>query len=132
MLVVDDEPQVASVLRRVLGGQHEVVLTHSGREALALLARDDAFDRIFCDLMMGDVTGMDVYAELARHQPEVLSRLVFMTGGGFTERARAFLQTVPLPRIEKPFEPATLRALVEGAPPRAGAQRPPARKAEGE
>lgn len=132
VLVVDDEPQVASVLRRVLGGQHEVVLVHSGREALDLLEHDDAFDRIFCDLMMGDLTGMDVYAELARRQPELLSRLVFMTGGGFTERARAFLQTVPLPRIEKPFEPGTLRALVEGAPPRAGAEGPPAREAEGE
>ncbi|MCY1017755.1 ATP-binding protein [Pyxidicoccus sp. MSG2] len=131
VLVVDDEPQVAAVLRRVLGGQHEVVLVHSGREALDLLAHDDAFDRIFCDLMMGDVTGMDVYEELARRQPEVLSRLVFMTGGGFTERARTFLQMVPLPRIEKPFEPATLRALVEGAPPHAGARGPPARAAEG-
>lgn len=123
VLVVDDEPQVAAVLRRVLGGRHEVVLVHSGREALELLARDDAFDRIFCDLMMGDVTGMDLYAELGRRQPELLPRLVFMTGGGFTERARSFLQTVPLPRLEKPFEPDTVRALVEGAPP--------AREAEG-
>ncbi|WP_164011458.1 ATP-binding protein [Pyxidicoccus trucidator] len=132
VLVVDDEPQLTSVLRRVLGGRHDVVLLHSGREALELLARDDAFDIVFCDLMMGDFTGMDVYDVLSRRQPEVLSRFVFMTGGGFTERARVFLQTVPLPRIEKPFEPGTLRALVEGAPPRAGAQGPPAREAEGE
>ncbi|MCP3136623.1 hybrid sensor histidine kinase/response regulator [Pyxidicoccus xibeiensis] len=132
VLVVDDEPQLASVMRRILGGRHDVVLVHSGREALELLARDDAFDLIFCDLMMGDLTGMDVHAELARCQPELLHRFVFMTGGSFTERARSFLQTVPLPRIEKPFEPGTLRALVEGAPPRAGAVRPAARAAEGE
>jgi PAS domain S-box-containing protein len=132
VLVVDDEPQLTSVLRRVLGRQHEVVSVHSGREALELLARDDAFDRVFCDLMMGDLTGMDVYDVLLRRQPELLSRFVFMTGGGFTERARAFLQSVPLPRIEKPFEPGTLRALVEGAPPRAGAGKPPAREAGGE
>ncbi|NMO21494.1 PAS domain-containing protein [Pyxidicoccus fallax] len=132
VLVVDDEPQLTSVLRRVLGRRHEVVSVHSGREALELLARDDAFDLVFCDLMMGDLTGMDVHDALARCQPELLSRFVFMTGGGFTERARAFLQSVPLPRIEKPFEPGTLRALVEGAPPRAGAVRPPAREAEGE
>ncbi|MFP2930265.1 ATP-binding protein, partial [Pyxidicoccus sp. 3LG] len=131
VLVVDDEPQLASVLRRILGGRHDVVLVHSGREALELLEKDDAFDLVFCDLMMGDLTGMDVHAELARHNPELLQRFVFMTGGGFTERARSFLQTVPLPRIEKPFEPSTLRALVEGAPPRAGASRLPARAAEG-
>jgi PAS domain S-box-containing protein len=131
VLVVDDEVQLTSVLRRVLGRQHEVVSVHSGREALELLARDDGFDIVFCDLMMGDLTGMDVYEVLSERQPELLSRFVFMTGGGFTERARAFLQTVPLPRIEKPFEPGTLRALVEGAPPRAGTEGPPAREAEG-
>ncbi|MBJ6760470.1 PAS domain-containing protein [Myxococcaceae bacterium JPH2] len=128
VLVVDDEPQLASVLRRLLGRQHEVVVAHSGREALAVLARDDAFDRVFCDLMMSDLTGMDVHAALVGRSPELLSRFVFMTGGSFTERARAFLQAVPLPRLEKPFDPVTLFALVEGAPPRAGAWRPPARE----
>ncbi|WP_254330544.1 PAS domain-containing protein [Corallococcus exiguus] len=120
VLVVDDEPQLTSVLRRILGRQHDVVVAHSGREALALLEQDDAFDRVFCDLMMADLTGMDVHAELSRRRPELLSRFVFMTGGSFTERARAFLQAVPLPRIEKPFEPGLLHSLVESSPPRAG------------
>ncbi|NOK09454.1 ATP-binding protein [Corallococcus exercitus] len=120
VLVVDDEPQLTSVLRRILGRQHDVVVAHSGREALTLLEQDDAFDRIFCDLMMADLTGMDVHAELARRRPQLLSRFVFMTGGSFTDRARAFLQAVPLPRIEKPFEPGVLHALVESSPPRTG------------
>ncbi|AKF79203.1 PAS domain S-box-containing protein [Myxococcus fulvus] len=124
VLVVDDEPQLASLLRRLLGRHHEVVVTHSGREALALLERDADFDRVFCDLMMADLTGMDLHAELTARGPELLSRFVFMTGGAFTERARAFLQSVPLPRIEKPFDPGTLRALVEGAPPRDRALEP--------
>ncbi|MFY2556333.1 ATP-binding protein [Corallococcus terminator] len=129
VLVVDDEPQLASLLRRLLGKHHEVVVRHSGREALALLEQDADFDRVFCDLMMADVTGMDLHAELLSRGPELLSRFVFMTGGAFTERARTFLQTVPLPRIEKPFDPGTLRALVEGAPPRARALEPLARVA---
>ncbi|MGE6762793.1 ATP-binding protein [Corallococcus interemptor] len=120
VLVVDDEPQLTSVLRRILGRQHDVVVAHSGREALTLLEQDDAFDRVFCDLMMADLTGMDVHAELSRRRPELLSRFVFMTGGSFTERARAFLQAVPLPRIEKPFEPGLLHSLVESSPPRTG------------
>ncbi|RKG94057.1 ATP-binding protein [Corallococcus terminator] len=121
VLVVDDEPQLTSVLKRMLGRQHDVVVAHSGREALALLEQDDAFDRVFCDLMMADLTGMDVHAELSRRRSEVLSRFVFMTGGSFTERARTFLQAVPLPRIEKPFEPGLLLALVDASPPRPGA-----------
>jgi two-component system NtrC family sensor kinase len=118
VLVVDDEPGIASVFRRIIGRSHEVVVAQSGREALALLERDDAFDRIFCDLMMADLTGMDVYEALAQWRPDCLERFVFMTGGSFTDRARTFLQTVPMPRIDKPFEPALIRELVAQSPPR--------------
>jgi nitrogen-specific signal transduction histidine kinase/CheY-like chemotaxis protein len=120
VLVVDDEPGIGSVMRRILGRVHEVVVLQSGREALALLERDDGFDRVFCDLMMGDMTGMDLHARLAEKGSECLSRFVFMTGGGFTERAREFLQSVSVPRIDKPFEPDIIRSLVAQAPPRRG------------
>ncbi|MDY7224933.1 ATP-binding protein [Hyalangium rubrum] len=120
VLVVDDEPGIAAVFRRIIGRLHEVVVVQSGREALALLEQDDAFDRIFCDLMMPDLTGMDVYEALAQWHPDCLERFVFMTGGGFTERARTFLQTVPTPRIDKPFEPALIRQLIAQSPSRTG------------
>ena len=116
VLVIDDEPGIASVLRRIIGRSHEVVVVQSGREALALLEKDDAFDRIFCDLMMADLTGMDVHEALSQRQPDCLARFVFMTGGGFTERARTFLQTVPFPRIDKPFDPEHIRSLVAQCP----------------
>jgi two-component system NtrC family sensor kinase len=118
VLVIDDEPGIASVMRRIIGRGNEVVVAHSGREALVLLEQDTAFDRIFCDLMMSDLTGMDVHAELASRHPECLPRLVFMTGGGFTARARAFLQNFSHPRIDKPFEPELIRRLVFQSPPR--------------
>jgi PAS domain S-box-containing protein len=118
VLVIDDEAGIASVMRRIIGRGNEVVVASSGREALALLERDTEFDRIFCDLMMTDLTGMDVHAQLAKRHPECLPRLVFMTGGGFTARARAFLQNYSHPRIDKPFEPELIRRLVAQAPPR--------------
>jgi PAS domain S-box-containing protein len=116
VLVIDDEPGIASVFRRIIGRSHEVVVVQSGREALALLEKDDAFDRIFCDLMMADLTGMDVYDALAARQRDCLERFIFMTGGSFTERARTFLQTVPFPRIDKPFDPQHIRDLVAQSP----------------
>ena len=118
VLVIDDEAGIASVMRRIIGRGNEVVVAHSGREALGLLEQDTDFDRIFCDLMMSDLTGMDVHAELAKKHPECLPRLVFMTGGGFTARARAFLQNFSHPRIDKPFEPELIRRLVAQSPPR--------------
>jgi DNA-binding TFAR19-related protein (PDSD5 family) len=38
--------------------------------------------------------------------------MVFMTGGAFTPRAREFLARVPNRRLEKPFRPEALEALV--------------------
>jgi CheY-like chemotaxis protein len=116
VLVIDDEPAMASVFRRIIGSSHDVVVAQSGREALQLLEKDDAFDRIFCDLMMADLTGMDVYEALVKRRQACLERFVFMTGGSFTERARTFLQTVPIPLIDKPFDPQHIRDLVAQAP----------------
>lgn len=36
---------------------------------------------------------------------------MFITGGAFTPSARAFLDTVPNPWLDKPFLPEQLRAL---------------------
>jgi signal transduction histidine kinase/CheY-like chemotaxis protein len=112
ILVVDDEPLVAQAVARALAAQHEVAIALGAREALALLENGESFDLVLCDLMMPEMSGMDLHAALAAHAPTLLPKIVFLTGGAFTPRAAAFLDTVPNPRIEKPFDPRALRALV--------------------
>ena len=67
---------------------------------------------VLCDLMMPGLSGMELHERLARSAPEVARRMVFLTGGAFTDGAREFLARVPNPRIEKPFEPSALREAV--------------------
>ena len=62
--------------------------------------------------MMPEVSGMDVYARVAAARPELASRFVFMTGGAFTRKARAFLKKTRLTCLEKPFELSEIRELV--------------------
>lgn len=112
VLLVDDEVHLAQGLERALTPEHDVVLATSGREAKVILAADDRFDVVLCDLMMPDVTGMEVFAYLTRERPHLAGRVVFMTGGAFTARARAFLDEIPNLCIEKPFELARLRAVI--------------------
>jgi CheY-like chemotaxis protein len=95
----------------MLGRQHEVHTMTSATEALERLAHE-RFDIIFCDLMMPTMTGMDLYESLAARKDAITARFVFMTGGAFTPRAREFLEGVPNPRLEKPFDPTRLRAIV--------------------
>ena len=112
VLVIDDEPALSTMIRRVLAKDCDVDLAGDAREGLERLDGPDGYDVILCDLMMPDMTGMDLFAEVARRHPGIERRFVFMTGGAFTPRATEFLAKVENRRLEKPFETAVLKATV--------------------
>ena len=103
ILIVDDEVKLAQTLALALGDGFDVVVAGSGREALDVLADDRDWDLVLCDLMMPDVSGMDVYDAIVEQMPQLLPKLVFMTGGAFTSRARQFLKRYRPRRLQKPF-----------------------------
>lgn len=127
ILLVDDEPQVLSVLARILGRHHDTVTLTRATDALELLRKGEAFDLIFCDLMMPGLSGMALYDELGRVAPEHQARVVFLTGGAFTPEARTFLDEVPNLRLEKPFD---VRRITELAAERVNARAPEAPRQE--
>jgi CheY-like chemotaxis protein len=112
ILVVDDEPAVGVAMGRVLR-EHEVVIVTSVSEALRVLGTGKRFDVIFSDLMMPRTTGMDFYRELLGRSPRDAARIVFVTGGACTSEASKFLDSVSNERLEKPFAPKSVRALVQ-------------------
>jgi signal transduction histidine kinase/ActR/RegA family two-component response regulator len=112
LLVVDDDVLVARTLVRLLS-EHRVDVVTSGREALARLAVEGPdFDLVLCDLMMPDITGMDVYEEVERKHPGLASRFVFISGGGVTERSRRFLEQHAERVLPKPIDSAELLRLL--------------------
>jgi CheY-like chemotaxis protein len=110
--VVDDEPGVCRAIERLLGGEQDVETFKNARELAERIAEGARFDAILCDLMMPDMTGMELHGVLERAAPALANGMIFMTGGTFTPEAQAFLGAVSNPRLEKPFETAALRALV--------------------
>jgi PAS domain S-box-containing protein len=112
VLVIDDEPALAAMIRRVLSKECQVDLAADAREGLERLDGAEDYDVVLCDLMMPDMTGMDLFAEVARRRPGLERRFIFMTGGAFTPRATEFLAQVSNRRLEKPFETAVLKAAV--------------------
>ncbi|MCA9674369.1 MAG: response regulator [Myxococcales bacterium] len=112
VLVVDDEPLIGKSIRRMLSAEHDVTVVDRAAEALARFDRGDRWDVILCDLMMPHMTGMDLHAEVARRSTPDAERMVFLTGGAFTPRAREFLDTVSNARLDKPFDADALKALI--------------------
>ncbi|MFT3697765.1 MAG: response regulator [Kofleriaceae bacterium] len=112
VLIIDDEVAVARAIARGLR-PNRVTTVETGREGLALLAQGQHFDLILCDLMMPELSGMDVHDEIARTYPQVLVHLAFMSGGAFTERAKEFCARITLPFLDKPIDMKRLRAILE-------------------
>jgi len=111
VLVIDDEPAILRAFRRVLY-THEVVVAASGPDAMQKLADGEPYDAIFCDVMMPEMSGIEVYQRIAARHPGQERRLVFMTGGAFTEPAAHFIGSVNNPKLKKPFTGTAVRALV--------------------
>jgi signal transduction histidine kinase len=114
ILAIDDDPFVIKALKRVLRG-YDLTTTQGGREALELLSRQQPFHVILCDLMMPEMTGIDVYQHVKAREPGLEKRIVFLTGGAFTEQARGFLASVPNLRLDKPFSPEGLDKVIRRA-----------------
>ncbi len=112
ILVVDDEPIVCFSLERLLSSEGAVVALTSAREALARIQAGERFDVIICDLLMPEMDASALHEELLSVAPEQAERMVFVTGGAFTMRAREFLDRVPNERLGKPFDVDALLTLV--------------------
>jgi len=114
VLVVDDEPLVGAVIQRLLSPPHEVVAITRAPEALSLVGAGARFDVILCDLVMPELSGMDLYGQLLASHPAQAKRMVFMTAGAFTQGARAFVEKERGFRVvTKPLDLHELNAIIQ-------------------
>lgn len=125
VLIVDDEAGVRRTIERVLRDKYEVDTAESGRAALDAIAEAGGYSLIICDLLMPEVSGVELYETLERRYPELVDRVVFITGGTFTEATREFVERVDQPVVEKPFDITEFRDIADTVV-REGASSPPA------
>jgi PAS domain S-box-containing protein len=112
VLVIDDEPFIASLCRRILKGEHEIEVATSAAAALSHIESGGSFDVILCDLMMPDMSGMELFEVLERRFPALAGRVIFLSGGAFTPAAQSFRDRVTNLFLDKPCPPDVLRDTV--------------------
>jgi CheY-like chemotaxis protein len=104
VLLIEDEPAIMSYVRAVLERSgYSVVCSDSGAEGLRQLQSGE-FMGVVSDMRTpGGVGGADVHDWIAHNRPELVSRLVFITGDVANEETAAILQRTGVPCVEKPF-----------------------------
>jgi CheY-like chemotaxis protein len=111
VLVIDDEPMLCELMSAILADDYAVTAFTSPRAALAALGERD-YDAVVCDVMMPELTGVELFDHAVRQSPAIAERFIFITGGAFTERARLFLKQTGRPVLRKPCHPDELLKMV--------------------
>jgi len=107
VLVIDDEPQIVRILERALGRYADVTTAGNVTDGLAA-AHAHPFALILCDWNMPTLTGGDLVADLQRTAPELLPRVVIMSGAPLDPPAGVRV-------VAKPLQLAQLRELIDAA-----------------
>jgi DNA-binding NtrC family response regulator len=99
VLLIEDEPAVMAYVQAALERSgYPVVCCDSGAQALPLLENGS-----FLGIVSGGVDGAQVHAWVAQHRPDLVSRIVFITGDIANEETVATLRQTGAPCVEKPF-----------------------------
>ncbi len=119
VLVVDDEPRMLSMMRRVLEADgYGVVMAGDGNAALEIL-RGESVDLVILDVMMPGLDGFDVCRTVRR---ESLVPILMLTARDAGADKVTGLDSGADDYVDKPFETdelmARVRALLRRAQPR--------------
>lgn len=111
VLIIDDEPSIRMALRRFFAKRDWLVdEAGDGAAALRALMAPDAPDYtlIVSDLKMPGLSGIALHDRLMTERPRMIERMIFSTGDVASPDARAFIDRVRAPVMQKPFELSTL------------------------
>lgn len=115
IVVVEDEPAVRTMVKRILAGQnYEIVQFANGRDALRLCEDpSERIDLLLTDIVMPDMSGTDVASKAKGSRPDL--RVLFMSGYSevIIERQQHHRDVQDL--LEKPFTASELLVAVQMA-----------------
>ncbi len=115
ILVVEDEPEVANLVSRVLVREgHHVHTATDGRTALRRL-KQTHYDLIISDLKMPGMGGEELYQCVQEFDPALVERMMFFTGDTVNRQSLAFLRETGSVYLTKPFHVDELMNAVREA-----------------
>jgi CheY-like chemotaxis protein len=111
VLVADDEPHIGRIIKMKLEqGPFRVTLAYDGQEAIDLLEAGNDIDLVLLDLMMPNLSGLDVLARIrSNDRLKHLPCIILTAAGQETQHQRA-MELGATEFLTKPFSPKKLYA----------------------
>src|SRR6266571_1359294 len=100
LLVVDDEPQVRTVLKDALGESGFSVDVAADGESAILKARTTPYDVAICDLKMPGIDGLETISRIRQINPDI--QFIILTAHGTLESAIESLRMGAFDFLQKP------------------------------
>jgi DNA-binding response OmpR family regulator len=111
VLVADDEPHIGRIIKMKLEhGPFRVTLVYDGREALDALGANDDISLVMLDLMMPNLSGLDVLAAIRANPLTSSLPCIILTAAGQEQQHTKAMELGATDFITKPFSPKRLYA----------------------
>lgn len=94
VLAIDDDSAIHLIHKRNFRDENvDLQSVHSPEGAIIVIQTVGEPDIILCDMEMGKdvMTGKDFYEWVQENKPELLSRIIYVSGGAKTEEGNEFL-----------------------------------------
>lgn len=115
VLVVEDEPSIASVCRRVLTDEgFEVDIATNGEVAQDMIGKKH-YALCLIDVRTPIMGGEELYVWLLQEHPQIARRVIFTTGDVMGGDTQSFLEQSGRPFLPKPFTPSELKTVIREA-----------------
>ena len=120
ILVVEDEPAISQICRRILTGDgFEVDTAINGEVAQEMLGERD-YTLVLMDIRMPVMSGKEFYQILESQYPQLVDRVIIATGDVIGSKTKNFLEKSGRPFLPKPFTPDELKTIVRETLTQAG------------
>lgn len=111
LLVIDDEKDLAEVIREIVEGHFDrVEICHNGAQALEFLKTNEV-SVILSDITMPEMTGDQLLRKM--RMIGCLTPIIFLTGNATKDVAISALKLGAVDFLEKPFDPLKLIDTLE-------------------
>jgi CheY-like chemotaxis protein len=115
ILIVEDEPGICEVCRRVLNGEGFAVDCAVNGMVAQDMIEEKQYDFCLIDMRTPKMNGKELYQWLQKKYPQLAGQVIFTTGDVMGGDIESFLEQSGRLFLPKPFTPTELKAIVQEA-----------------